>query len=84
MSEDAEKLSDRVATTYPTFICGSFGCDITYRQKVLPERDLANNLLEDIGDWHRATRDAGVTVPRTVAFALAALHDAVCNWVEHA
>ncbi len=81
----SEKLSERVAESFPTFICGTGQCLTTLTQFVRPGRELAGNLLEDVTDWHNsveAIERSGVEVPAAVRFALSSLHDAACRWTD--
>lgn len=61
-----------------TYICGTGFGPATVDHVARPERDIAGNFLDDIGDWYGALQRE--QAPQRVLFALRAAYDAACWW----
>lgn len=61
-----------------TFICGPGQCATSTDYVARPDREVAGNFLEEIGDWMRSVEAVGA--PPRVMLAVRAAYDAACWW----
>jgi hypothetical protein len=76
----ADEPNPAVYQRFPTFICLTRKCVVTVNYLVRPEREIAGNFLEQVGEWLRDLERE--TAPERVLFALRAVHDAACRWTD--
>ncbi len=76
--DPADQPNPSVFEPHQTHICGANICLTTVDYTARPEREIAANLLEELGDWLTALQQ--VQAPPRVLFALRATHDAACWW----
>lgn len=65
---------------FHSFTCGDYGCIVTTRHEVRPEREIAGGFLEELSDWLGALERE--KAPERVLFALRAAHEAACWWTN--